>query len=446
MNGNARKRLACLAGRVFDQTRTFRHDCRGSTAILMAILFPVVIGGMGLGAETGYWYMKQRMLQHVADVGAYAGASRKRAGDSVAKIEAAVHQVATVSGHRPGEMEVHVPPTSGRFAGDADSVEVIVRETYPRLFSVLFGNEPVVVAGRAVAQVGTVGTPSKACVLALSVTAPGAVTISGSTAPVMNGCDIASNSVADNSFDMSGSSTATTTCVQSVGGTETTSGLDLTNCEEVRDYAPEVIDPYASVPEPAVVGACSNPKVGHTQQATTLTPVETHPSGVKSMRFCKGLDVKGAVTFEPGLYIIEGGDFTINGGTLNATSAALMNGAGVTFYLAPGVGLKLTGDVTMNLSAPTSGPYSGLLFFGSRAVPGREYTINGSSGSVLQGAVYGAASHIKYSGGTSSSGANGCTQIIGDTVTFIGSSTIGSECDMAGTRDIVTNVIVALVE
>ena len=39
-------------------------DCHGSVAVVAALLFPVLIGGMGLGAEVGYWYVTQRRLQH----------------------------------------------------------------------------------------------------------------------------------------------------------------------------------------------------------------------------------------------------------------------------------------------------------------------------------------------------------------------------------------------
>ena len=42
--------------------------------------------------------------------------------------------------------------------------------------------------------------------------------------------------------------------------------------------------------------------------------------------------------------------------------------------------------VTLNLSAPTSGTYSGILFFGNRNVSGVTNTFNGTASSVMTGA------------------------------------------------------------
>lgn len=74
-----------------------------------------MIGGMGLGAESGYWYLTQRKLQHAADVSAHAGAVRKRAGDDNAQIKAAAEHIAAASGVK--KIVVNNPSTSGAFAG-----------------------------------------------------------------------------------------------------------------------------------------------------------------------------------------------------------------------------------------------------------------------------------------------------------------------------------------
>ena len=56
-----------LASSALAFSREFRRDAGGAAAVVAAVLFPVLIGGMGLSAETGYWYMKHRKLQHAAD-------------------------------------------------------------------------------------------------------------------------------------------------------------------------------------------------------------------------------------------------------------------------------------------------------------------------------------------------------------------------------------------
>ena len=63
--------------------------------IMMAVVAPGLIGVVGLGVETGYWYHLQAEAQMAADVSAYAGAVTLRNGETatiakaVAKEEAA---------------------------------------------------------------------------------------------------------------------------------------------------------------------------------------------------------------------------------------------------------------------------------------------------------------------------------------------------------------------
>jgi hypothetical protein len=275
---------------------------------------------------------------------------------------------------------------------------------------------------------------AKACILALSPTVPGAVTVSGSTQLNLNGCDVASNSSTSDSLLMDGTAKLTTGCAFTVGEAVTTTGLTLTQCPEVKESSPPIIDPYASVAEPAVTGSCRNRNVGTPGGSTTLAPSENHPSGVKSMRFCNGLDVKGNVTFGPGLYIIEGGSLTINGGDLASSAVAELAGSGVTFYFTNGGVPRIGGNAKLQLSAPTSGPFAGILFFGSRDAAGVTHQIRGTSDSTLQGALYAPASKVDFSGNSKTTG--GCTQIIGRLVTVSGDSRLGSSCETAGTQDI----------
>jgi hypothetical protein len=430
--------------RLWEQSRELLRQEGGATAIVAALLFPVVIGGMGLGAETGYRYMSQRTLQHAADASVHAAAVRKRAGDAKAGVEAAALHIARSGGlpQANGTLVLNMPPASGAKIGDRDSVEVLLTETQPALFSSIFRKEPYLLQARAVASLSG---GSQACVLALSRSAPGAVTVSGSTDVKLNGCDVASNSTAADAFLMSGTSAALSArCVYAVGGAVTTSGLSLSGCPGVQQYAPVTPDPYASVPEPAVTGTCLGKNVGSPNTTTNLTPSENHPSGVKSMRFCGGLDVKGTVNFGPGLYIIEGGDFTINSGNVDSSSVAELRGQGVTFYFTGGGRARLSGNGVLRLAAPTSGPFSGILFFGSRSATGVSHQINGASGSTIQGALYFPASQVNYRGSSTTSG--GCTQIVAAQVTFSGNSTLASDCTNAGTEPVMTNQIISLVE
>jgi len=418
------------------RSKAFHTNDSGAIAVVAAIAFPVLIGAMGLGAEAGYWYLAQRKLQHAADVSAHAAAIRKRAGDDQRGLEVAALHVAQASGFAPdtGTITVNTPPSSHAFAGDKGSIEVVLTRTQPLLFSSLFLSDPVNIHARAVAKLNTA---SQACILALSPNAPGAVTVAGSTVVTLNGCDVASNSSASDALRMHGGGYLTTDCVNTVGGAVTTSGLKLQTCDAVREQAPKTMDPYADIPEPAVSGICHRPD-SFSSGSTLLTPTyQSHPSGLRTLRFCNGLKVTGGnVTFNPGLYIIEG-EFAVNAGTT-------LVGSGVTFYLAKGASLKLNGGAKLNLDAPTEGLFAGILFFGARDSTVATHQVNGSSGSTFNGAIYFPSSGVEYSGRAGSTG--GCTQIIGETVTFIGNSEVQSDCQAAGTRPIVTSQSVKLVE
>lgn len=435
---------AHVSGRPGATLRRFCADSRGAVVVLAAILFPVVIGGLGLGVETSYWYLTQRKLQHAADVSAHAGSARNRAGDPLVEIEEAAAHIAHASGlpFDGGTVTVNVPPASGAFLGDPDSLEVLLAETRTRWFTSVYASGTVTLRARAVTRIQG-GAP--ACILALSGTAAGAITVSGSTDVSLENCDVASNSVSSTSFDMSGSSASLSTgCVYAVGQASVSSGLNLAECPEVQVNSPVVRDPYRDVAEPALAGPCENSKVGKPNNPTIVTPTYDHPSGVPSRRYCDGLDIKGDVTFEPGLYIIEGGDVTFNGGNPDSESTIGVTGAGVTFYMTDSARLKMNGNVQLNLSAPTGGPFSGILFFGARDATGVSHVIGGTSDSTLQGAVYTPASHIEFEGTSAATG--GCTQVIGDQVTMTGNSTLQSSCDAAGTSTILASEDIKLVE
>jgi Flp pilus assembly protein TadG len=414
----------------------------GATAIMAAILFPVVIGGLGLGAETGYWYLSQRKLQHVADVSAHAAGARLRADDTPAQIEAAALHVATQSGYSPGTLNVDAHYTSAAYPG-ARLVQVVATETRPRMFSAVvagfFSSEPatdVTLSARAVAKVDT-SSASTACVVALSTTASRAVTVTGASTLSLEDCDLASNSNAGDALYVT--SSATSGCAFSVGGAYTP-GLQLTQCDAVKENAPLVRDPYAYIAEPAVSNIpCEDSTVLKPNAPTTLTPVHPHESGVAAMRFCGDLNAKGTVTFEPGLYIIEG-----RLRMTSSNSASQLTGEGVTFYFPDGGEMLLTGTA-LDLAAPESGPFAGLLFFGSRDATTANHRVGGHNNSILTGAIYTPASAITMSGNAEAVD-GGCTQVIGDTVTFTGNSTLQSACDQAGTTDIKTNVLVSIVE
>lgn len=435
MGGDQVKRVLGLRTR--SALQRFSRDTNGAVAVMAAILFPVLVGGMALGAEAGYWYLSQRKLQQASDLAAYAGAVQLRSGRAEAEMSAAAEAIAVASDFRKGDdvlTFVH-PPTSGTRQGSFNAVEVQLARKQIRFFTLIYNNDPVDMSVRAVAEVRGGGD---ACLLSLDPTAGGAITVSGSSEITFHGCDVATNSNAGNAFRMSGGSVEMTAgCVHSVGGVEVTSKLTLTSCAAPNQQAPVVKDPYADLDGPRLEGTCASGSVGSNNSKTTVAPNETHSLGMPLRRYCGGLNVNGEVTFSPGLYIVDGGELKINASTK-------VVGNGVTFHLTNGARLAFNGGASLDLSAPESGPLAGILFYGDRDDVGAQHTINGTAGSRLNGAVYLPSGDLGYSGNFS--GQHGCTQVVTRRVTFTGNSTLSVNCSAAGTRRIAVAESIALVE
>ena len=66
--------------------RRFGEDRSGTILIMAALLLPIFVGALGLGAEVSFWYFTQRKIQNSADVAAYAGAVKLRYDEDFATI------------------------------------------------------------------------------------------------------------------------------------------------------------------------------------------------------------------------------------------------------------------------------------------------------------------------------------------------------------------------
>lgn len=414
--------------------RRFTRETRGSIVIIAGMAFPLLVGAMALGTEAGFWYLSQRKLQQTADLVAYAAVVQLRSGRVGTQMVAAAQDIADRNGLQASTdtLTINNPPLSGSYTGSGKAVEVIIVRSQKRYFTLIYSSDPVEIRARAVAEYIQ---GSNACLLSLDPTAGGSVTVAGSSEVIFEGCDVATNSNDDQAFQMSGGSVQLSTgCVHSVGGVETTTGLTLTTCPAPRTEVPVVIDPYSDVEEPEVVGDCADGDLTD----VSVTPDTGHPLGLGSKHFCGGMSLTGSVNFAPGLYIVDGGTFKIN-------ASAQVTGSGVTFFLTGGAALSYNGGANINLSAPTSGPLSGLLFFGDRADIGVAHKINGNSGSELNGAVYLPSGDLDYSGNFSGSG-GGCTQIVTRRITFSGNSSLEVNCEAGGARRIAVGESIALVE
>jgi hypothetical protein len=400
----------------------------------MALAAPALIGAAGLSVETGYWFYLQKSAQKAADVAAYAGAVTLRNGgaSSAAKTEAAAAVLAETGllGYAtPDETVTSAsPPSSGSNLGNDRAMEVTINYEAPRFFSSIFNNAPVLASVRSVAayQQG-----AKACLLALDIDDARALELTGSSVSTLLACEVMSNSISPESIYMSGNGALTTDCANAVGGVVVKApGFDLTlaDCDAPREDMARALDPYADVPEPNLSGLpCS--AVG------AATAIDAGAGGVK--RFCGGLALTADRDFAPGVYVVDGGVFQINAG-------ANITGDGVTFFLTNNAVAQFNGSATINLSAPTSGTYAGLLIMADRDDDGLVHQFNGAASSQLTGAIYTPASQTVFNGNFS--GSDGCMQIVAAKVKVSGNLNLETDCAGYGLKSAEVPASVRLVE
>ena len=404
----------------------------------MALLTPILIAGLAFGAEVGFWELQRRKLQNAVDTAAYAAATQLRSGIADEdELKTFAKSVAEVGGYEGGEAGITLvsPPASGAYAGNVSAVQVALDHSIPRRFSGIYSADPVAFTVEATALVES-GRP--ACVLALSRSASKAVNFSGSTDVKLEGCDIASNSIADNAVNVNGAAAEVEVdCVSAVGGVDDPhNGIEYEGCPGPLENMPLTKDPYADLAEPAdaLAQSCEssaemdkwNEKKGKGQP--------------KPGRYCGGQHVSGEVELSSGIYVLDGGDWRIN-------ATAKVEGMGVALFITGGATLTINGGAEFNLEAMDTGPLAGIVLFFDRDDAGITHTMNGGSHQSLTGIVYAPTADLKINGGTSSGkGGPGCTQVVANTIEFSGSADFKSKCDWTGKKPIQTAQSIKIVE
>ena len=399
-----------------------RRDRAGNILIITALSMPVVIGAGGLATDTVQWTVWQRQIQRQADSAALAGAyARSQDAGVVAAATADINRHSFVA--LLGSPTIENAPTTGAYAGNMDAVRVVLKTQRSLPFSSLFLSSAPILTVEATAAVLQNGNY---CVISLERTPAAGITIDGN-ATVNMGCGMSTNSSSTAAVTAGGSSNVYATPISAVGGLPASS--HYASGTVLLPYSVPQADPFESLPEPVLPTPCS-PKL-------SVNPTETRnvvpdSTGVGCFR---GMDLKGTVHFDPGVYYIDGGEFS-------AGSQAVISGSGVTFILTsnnatsnPGsiATIDMNGGASVNLTAPTSGTYSGVLFYQDRrALDNNDNKINGNSGSKLEGAIYMPGQSLTFNG---TSGMNTeCLQLVSRRVGFSGNTNITNNCPTGGSH------------
>jgi len=425
----ANKSNPIASGSFGQRVLRFWRDRRGNYAVITALMSPVLIGSAGLATEGGLWMYVHQNLQGAADSAALSAATLYTLNKTVSLNNQAQSVIATYgyTVSPPGSpltttVTVNRPPATGSYAGNNNAIEVIVTTQQSRLLSSIFATGVVTVAGRAVALPGNNGV---GCVLSLNLTASGGVTSKGTSDIKLTQCAVYDDSSDSSALVNGGSATINALSVNVVG--QVSGGSGITTTQGVNTGVSPATDPYAGVVMPTP-GSCDYNNKTY-KNTVTIDP------GV----YCNGIQLNaGAIdTMNPGIYFIDRGSLQMAGG-------ATLQGDGVTIILTSSTGNNYA-DVTINggahlaITAPTTGPTAGIAIFGDRSMPtGTTFKFNGGDSQVIGGAVYVPHGTLQYAGGNNAN--TNCTQVIADTVSFVGNSLLKINCGGSGTRPIGTSM------
>ena len=401
------------------------RDKRGNALVIIGAALPLVIGSAGLASDTIQWALWKRQLQRAADSGAMAGVYAIVQDDGVrTNVATSVDHDLSYNNHIAYTYtKVVGAPTSGTYASDPYAVQVQLSVQKSLGFSGMFLSSTPTITATGIATVVPSGTY---CVISLENQAVTGIDATGST-DVNLGCGMITNSVSMSAAVATGSSSVAASPIAAVGGIPASTHWGTGTV--LQPFTVEQADPFANVPIPAF-SSCSNfpnNSPNNTYNSTTNPELANPGGGVKC--FQGNVDIKGRVTLDPGIYVINQGSLGMN------SNNAELHCTGCTFIMTSTTaatdassigGVDMQGG-QLDLTAPTSGTYAGMIYYQDRrATADNSVKINGNSSSKLEGALYFPRADITFNG-TSGQNTN-CMQIVTKRVTFTGNSAVNNTC------------------
>jgi Flp pilus assembly protein TadG len=391
---------------------TLAASAGGQVMVLVCVSLIALMGMIAVVTDFSFMQHQKNMMQTAADSAAMAGSEELSYGDQVAAGQADAASNGYTNGVSNVTVTINNPPSTGPNTANSAYVEAIVSKPEPTYFLRVLGVSTMTVSTRAVAYEGN----GPNCIYVLNPSASGALSANGNVT-VTSGCGLLVDSSSATGMSLVGNVSITAPTIGVVGGYSAGGSSSVTPTPKTGVIA--ATDPLASVAAPTV-GSCA-----HTNYSLNGTSGSaSSPLQLYAGTYCGGITVHGNawLNFNAGTYVLAGGGMAISANTT-------MTGTGVTFYNTTGTGgygaISMNGNTQANLSAPTSGPLAGILFFQDRSIPSTDAgsTITGNSSSTFDGAVYFPTTTLSFNGNSSSSG---YSIVVANQLTLSGNASLGS--------------------
>lgn len=348
------------------------RDERGGVLALTALsLAFVLLPMLALGIDAGNLYYTQRQLQTLADSTAMAAALEASACKTLginpcaAMTTAASKAFAEDNPPAGATYVIHNPPSAlGSTVADPNYgiktyVEAIVTMSTPTYFARVFGATTVTLSARAEAGYATSSSVCSAtCMYTNNLLLNGNAKITG---------DNTNSGIYDGGSDMENTGSKVQVGTYNVQGSITDRGTDTVSPTQGGTQP----DPILTEINNGTITAPTPSSTPSYQNSSTTLNSGYYPSG---LTFSSGT----TYTLNAGVYYM-GSNVILNTG-------AVINGSGVTIYLANGVGINSNGSAsTINLTAPSSGSQAGMLIWGAG---NNTVNLDSGSSSSFGGAIY----------------------------------------------------------
>ncbi|MFL4980669.1 MAG: TadE/TadG family type IV pilus assembly protein [Xanthobacteraceae bacterium] len=395
--------------------RRLAVDCNGNVAVMFGLATIPIFAAVGAAVDYSAANSSRTEMQAAADESALAVAKEAyRLSASQISQKGSDYFYATF--HRSNTTLGQVTST---YDPSKSTVTVTANGSVKTAFMQLLHISQMAIGARAVAIAANDGI---GCVLSLSGMASSATSISGTADVQLKGCDLYDNSKDTSALTAGGSGHLSARFVGVVGGVSGKAAI--TTNEGLATGISPIPDPYADTSFPSFSGCDYHNYT--VKNDTTLSAPKV---------FCNGLSINAGatLTLNPGIYYIDRGSFTVNGG-------ATVKGTGVTIVFTSSTGsnyatASINGGANVNLTAPSSGPTAGIVFFGDRKAPaGTVFKFEGGATQVFMGALYLPKGDVSFAGGSDTT--TGCTKLIGDTIKFTGDTNFALDCSGLGTKAI----------
>lgn len=422
-----------------------RADQRGTVAVMMGILAPVLIGAMGVGFEISNWYMQTRAMKNAADSAALAAAANAGSNYDV-EAKAVTARYGYVDGSN--NVTVTVLNSAPCPAGGNTCYSVTISGAVPLYFSKIVGftgstSEDSVkgISSTSVAQIASVQQPI--CLLALNKTGQ-AIRSDGGPKTNFTGCTVMSNAAAK----CNGSN------LQATYGLASSTNDGCGNKE--LSNVPNVLDPFSNLANNIPNNTCGGPNAYPqipTKHNDPALPASNKLAGNISLngnvQKCGDIQLTGNVVITtPDLsgatLVIQNGQLDLNGYTLSTANGSavtiVFSGTAGSYTHAP-TDSTTGGSGVLNIQAPTSGPWSGVALYQDPSLStGVDLVYKGNNPAWdVTGLVYLPNASVTLSGAVNkSSNGAACMVMVADSVLINGTGSFYDQspagCNQAGVR------------